>query len=71
MSDLAIASSLCWLAQVGPWQPVGAWSVGLPMGGRLSAEPGSQAEAHIIARTLVALEPEPINDRANELAGTT
>jgi hypothetical protein len=37
----------------GPWSPTGAWSVGLPMGGRLSAEPGSQAEAHAISRTLV------------------
>jgi hypothetical protein len=47
---------------VGPWAPVGAWYLGLPMGGRLSAKPGSQAEADTIARTLAALyanQPEP------------
>jgi hypothetical protein len=39
---------------VGPWAPVGAWYLALPMGGRLSVKPGSQAEADIIARTLAA-----------------
>jgi hypothetical protein len=43
----------------GPWQPVGAWSVGLPMGGRLSAKPGSRAESNTISLTLAALYPEP------------
>jgi hypothetical protein len=42
---------------VGPWAPTGAWYLALPMGGRLSAEPGSQAEADIVARTLAALSP--------------
>jgi hypothetical protein len=41
---------------VGPWSPVGAWYLALPMGGRLSAKPGSQAEADTIARTLAALD---------------
>jgi hypothetical protein len=39
------------------WQPTGAWYLALPMGGRLSVEAGSQAEADIIARTLAALDP--------------
>jgi hypothetical protein len=43
-------------ALVGPWAPVGAWFLGLPQGGRTSAEPGSQAEAVIVARTLAALD---------------
>jgi hypothetical protein len=42
-----------------PWSPVGAWSVGLPMGGRCSAKPGSLAESNIISVTLAALYPEP------------
>jgi hypothetical protein len=41
----------------GPWSPVGAWYLALPMGGRLSVKPGSQAEADTIARTLAALPP--------------
>jgi hypothetical protein len=44
---------------VGPWEPVGAWSVGLPMGGRCAAKPGSKAESHTISVTLAALYPEP------------
>jgi hypothetical protein len=44
---------------VGSWEPVGAWYLALPMGGRLSIEPGSQAEAEIIARSLAALYHEP------------
>jgi hypothetical protein len=44
----------------GPWGPVGAWSVGLPMGGRLADAPGSQAETEIINRTLATLTPQPI-----------
>jgi hypothetical protein len=44
----------------GPWSPVGAWSVGLPMGGRCADAPGSQAEAETIARTLAVLTPDPI-----------
>jgi hypothetical protein len=31
----------------------------VPAGGRLAAEPGSQAEADAIARTLAALEANP------------
>jgi hypothetical protein len=42
----------------GPWSPVGAWSVGMPMGGRLSDAPGSQAETDHINRTLATLTPE-------------
>lgn len=44
----------------GRWAPVGAWSVGLPMGGRASDAPGSQAETDTISRTLAALTPDPI-----------
>jgi hypothetical protein len=43
----------------GRWQPVGAWSTGMPMGGRASDKPGSPSEADTIARTLAALNPEP------------
>jgi hypothetical protein len=49
----------------GPWSPTGAWSVGLPMGGRLAEPSGSRAEAEIVARTRHVLEiqhyhePEP------------
>jgi hypothetical protein len=47
----------------GPWSPVGAWSTGLPMGGRLTDAPGSQAEADICARTLAALNDNPYGYR--------
>jgi hypothetical protein len=40
----------------GPWSPVGAWSTGMPMGGRLADAPGSRTEAEIVARTRHALE---------------
>jgi hypothetical protein len=43
----------------GPWSPRGAWSVGIPMGGRLADAPGSPAEADTIARTLAVLTPVP------------
>jgi hypothetical protein len=48
----------------GRWQPVGAWSTGMPMGGRAHDKPGSPSEADTIARTLAALEPEPASDMA-------
>ena len=41
----------------GRWSPTGAWSVGLPMGGRANDKPGSQAEADTIAQTLTVLTP--------------
>jgi hypothetical protein len=46
----------------GPWSPApgAAWSTGMAMGGRLADAPGSQAEADTIARTLAALNPDPI-----------
>jgi hypothetical protein len=43
----------------GRWQPAGAWSVGLPMGGRAADEPGSQGETDTVAMTLAALYHEP------------
>jgi hypothetical protein len=54
---------------VGPWAPVGAWYLGLPQGGRLSAEPGSQAEAETIARTVAALDSNPPQYREPASAG--
>jgi hypothetical protein len=44
----------------GPWAPTGAWSVGLPMGGRCADAPGSAAEADTISRTLAILNPDTI-----------
>jgi hypothetical protein len=48
-----------------PWTPAGAWFLGLPMGGRLSAKPGSKAEADTIARTLAALDPSHYREPAS------
>jgi hypothetical protein len=50
---------------VGPWSPVGAWYLALPMGGRLSVKPGSQAEAEIVARTLATLEIQHYREPAS------